>query len=379
MKRIALFGCTGSIGRQVLDCVRRYPERYKIVSLSAGGNARLLGEQIREFKPETATLFNPERLSEVGDIGKTSLYSGENAFLHAFDNDFDLSFVAVTGFAGLKCVLSSLENEKPVALANKEALVAGGKIVTELAKEKGLEIIPVDSEHSAIWQCLDLNKDKPFKRLLITASGGAFRDLPLEKLPFVTAADALKHPNWSMGKKITVDCATMVNKGLEVIEASWLFNCDKSKIDVVMHPESIVHSMVEFDDGAIIAQMGAPDMELPISLALSYPERLKGAKTFDIYGKTLHFSKIDEKRYPCFSLVIEAMKLGNNYPCAMSAANEAAVGLFLQDKIRFTEIYDYISYAMDDCVSSKVDYDSLCVTDGNARAAVMNRFLTRNH
>ena len=377
MKRIALFGSTGSIGRQVLDCVRRYPEKYKISALAAGGNARLLGEQIREFSPEIAMLNDPERLAETGNVGKTLLYTGENAFQHAFDVDCDLSFVAVTGFAGLKCVLLSLENSKPIALANKEALVAGGKIVTELAKKKSLEIIPVDSEHSAIWQCLDLNEEKQFKRLLITASGGAFRDLPLEKLPFVTAADALKHPNWSMGKKITVDCATMVNKGLEVIEASWLFNCDKSKIDVVMHPESIVHSMVEFDDGAIMAQMGAPDMELPISLALSYPERLPGPKTLDIYGKTLHFSKIDEKRYPCFSLVIEAMKLGNNYPCAMSAANEAAVGLFLENKIKFTEIYDYISCAMDACVSAKVDYESLYATDQNARKAVINRFFNR--
>ena len=378
MKKIALYGSTGSIGTQVLSCVRRYPEEYKITSLVAGSNAKLLGEQIREFKPEIASLIDPKKLNEVGEIGDTLLFTGENAAMHALDCDCDLAFVAITGFAGLAYVLAALKAGKNVALANKETLVAGGEIVTKLAKEKGLEIIPVDSEHSALWQCLSLDKERSFERLIITASGGAFRDTPIENLPFMTAADALKHPNWRMGKKITVDCATMVNKGLEVIEAMWLFDCPLDKIKVVMHPESIVHSMVEFADGAIMAQMGAADMELPISLALSYPERKKGPEKLDIFGKTLHFFEMDKKRYPCFDLVMQSIKQGKNYPCAMSSANEAAVGLFLDGKIGFTEIYDYIAYALEKTEKNAVDYLSLVATDKAARQAVLTRFLTKS-
>ena len=360
MKKIALYGSTGSIGTQVLNCVRRYPEEYKITSLVAGSNAKLLGEQIREFKPEIASLIDPEKLNDVGEIGDTLLFTGENAAMHALDVDCDLAFVAITGFAGLASVLAALKAGKNVALANKETLVAGGEIVTKLAKEKRLEIIPVDSEHSALWQCLSLDKRKPFERLIITASGEAFRDTPIEKLPFMTAADALKHPNWRMGKKITVDCATMVNKGLEVIEAMWLFDCPLDKIKVVMHPESIVH------------------MELPISLSLSYPERKKGPEKLDIFGKTLHFFEMDKKRYPCFDLVMQSIRQGKNYPCAMSSANEAAVGLFLDGKIGFTEIYDYIAYALEKTEENAVDYLSLVATDKAARQAVYTRFLAKS-
>ncbi|MBP5177430.1 MAG: 1-deoxy-D-xylulose-5-phosphate reductoisomerase, partial [Clostridia bacterium] len=235
-----------------------------------------------------------------------------------------------------------------------------------------------DSEHSALWHSMHFNKNAAFENLIITASGGAFRDTPIKDLPFVRAADALKHPNWNMGKKITVDCATMVNKGLEVIEARWLFSCPYDRIKVVLHPESIVHSLVEYADGALIAQMGYPSMELPISLAMSYPERLAGAPKIDLVGKTLHFDELDLKRYPCFPLVLESARRGNNYPCALSGANEAAVGLFLEDRIGFTEIYDYLAYALDKTVEAPATYENLVLTDAAARRFVKERFLKRN-
>ncbi|MBR1891390.1 MAG: 1-deoxy-D-xylulose-5-phosphate reductoisomerase [Clostridia bacterium] len=375
MKKIALLGSTGSIGRQVVECVKRYPDRYEIVSLSANENAKLLGEQINMFKPEVAGLVNAEKAGEIGVLpAQTTLFLGEQAAVHAVIDQADLVFVAIVGFAGLKCVLEAIRLKKNVAIANKETLVAGGELVTRLAKENGVKLIPVDSEHSAIWQSLYLDQSTPFENIIITASGGAFRDVPKENLPFMKAKDALKHPNWNMGKKITVDCATMVNKGLEVIEARWLFDCPYEKIKVAYHPESIVHSMVEYADGAIMAQMGFPSMELPISLAMSYPERLAGAPKLDIFGKTLHFEKLDLERYPCFSLVLEAAKKGNNYPCAVSSANEEAVKLFLQDKIGFTEIYDYLRYALDKIPEMQVTYENLCSTDKIARSLVLERF-----
>lgn len=379
MKKIALLGSTGSIGRQVLACVDRYPERFKIVSLAANNSAELLNEQINKYKPIIASLTNSSVAGSIKNLPReTTLYTGENAMLHAVIAEADLVFVAVMGFAGLSSVIEAIKLKKNVAIANKETLVAGGELVTSLAKENGVELIPVDSEHSAIWQCLGLDRDKQFERLIITASGGAFRNLPIEQLKSVTADDALKHPNWNMGKKITIDCATMVNKGFEVIEAMWLFNAPLSKIKVCYHPESIVHSMVEFADGAIMAQMGYPSMELPISLAMSYPERLQGAPKLDIYGKTLHFDEIDYKRYPCFPLVMKTIELGDNYPCAVSAANEEAVKLFLDGKIGFTEIYDYIAAALNVVERMAGTYENLLITDALARQSVLQRFKNKN-
>lgn len=379
MKKIALLGSTGSIGRQVLSCVDRYPERFKIVSLAANNSAELLNEQINKYRPIVASLTNSSVAGSIKNLPKeTTLYTGENAMLHAVIAEADLVFVAVMGFAGLSSVIEAIKLKKNVAIANKETLVAGGELVTSLAKEYGVELIPVDSEHSAIWQCLGLDREKEFERLIITASGGAFRNLPIEQLKSVTAEDALKHPNWNMGKKITIDCATMVNKGFEVIEAMWLFNAPLSKIKVCYHPESIVHSMVEFADGAIMAQMGYPSMELPISLAMSYPERLQGAPKLDIYGKTLHFDEIDYKRYPCFPLVMKTIELGDNYPCAISAANEEAVKLFLEGKIGFTEIYDYLADALNSVERMKPTYENLLITDALARLSVTKRFKNKN-
>ena len=375
MKKIALIGSTGSIGRQVLQVVDKHPESFKIVSLCANKNAKLLSEQISRYKPVIATLTDSLAAQNINSLPtKTTFYYGENSMLHAVCECADIVFVAVTGFAGLKAVLSAINQGKTVALANKESLVCGGELVTRLAKEKGVQIIPVDSEHSAIWQCLDFDREKPFEKLILTASGGAFRDLPLENLDSVTAEDALKHPNWDMGKKITIDCATMVNKAFEVIEAKWLFNTTYDKIDVLVHPQSIVHSMVSFRDGSVIAQRARADMKLPIALALTYPERVEvSSDKLSLVGKSLDFLSLDDNRYPCFSIVMEAARRGGVYPCAVSCANEVAVEYFLQGKIKFSKIQDVLRYVLDNITPMDVTYDNLVGVDKLAKSLAISR------
>ena len=375
MKKIALIGSTGSIGRQVLQVVDKHPESFKIVSLCANKNAKLLSEQISRYKPVIATLTDSLAAQNIKNLPtNTTFYYGENSMLHAVCECADIVFVAVTGFAGLKAVLSAINQGKTVALANKESLVCGGELVTRLAKEKGVQIIPVDSEHSAIWQCLDFDREKPFEKLILTASGGAFRDLPLENLDSVTAEDALKHPNWDMGKKITIDCATMVNKAFEVIEAKWLFNTTYDKIDVLVHPQSIVHSMVSFRDGSVIAQLARADMKLPIALALTYPERVEvSSDKLSLVGKSLDFLSLDDNRYPCFSIVMEAARRGGVYPCAVSCANEVAVEYFLQGKIKFSKIQDVLRYVLDNITPMDVTYDNLVGVDKLAKSLAISR------
>ena len=375
MKKIALLGSTGSIGRQVLGVVDRYPDKYSIVSLAANSNAKLLSEQIIKYKPIAAGLTDPVNIGEISVLPKeTTLYTGERALLHCVLSEADIVFVAVVGFCGLQAVLEAVNMGKTVALANKEALVAGGELVMPLAKSKNVEIIPVDSEHSAIWQCLAFEKERQFKKIILTASGGALRDVPIENLSSVTPELALKHPNWKMGAKITIDCATMFNKGLEVIEAKWLFNAPLEKIDVLIHPQSIVHSMVEYADNALIAQLSVPSMDIPIQLALTYPERIKsGVEPLDLTKQPLTFSAVDEKRYPCFNIALQAAKLGGVYPCAVSGANEEAVKLFLNGIISYTEIDDYLLYAADTVKQTEVTVESLAFTDGAARQAVYRR------
>lgn len=375
MKKIALIGSTGSIGRQVLQVVDKHPESFKIVSLCANKNAKLLSEQISRYKPVIATLTDSLAAQNIKNLPtKTTFYYGENSMLHAVCECADIVFVAVTGFAGLKAVLSAINQGKTVALANKESLVCGGELVTRLAKEKGVQIIPVDSEHSAIWQCLDFDREKPFEKLILTASGGAFRDLPLENLDSVTAEDALKHPNWDMGKKITIDCATMVNKAFEVIEAKWLFNTTYDKIDVLVHPQSIVHSMVSFRDGSVIAQLARADMKLPIALALTYPERFEvSSDKLSLVGKSLDFLSLDDNRYPCFSIVMEAARRGGVYPCAVSCANEVAVEYFLQGKIKFSKIQDVLRYVLDNITPMDVTYENLVGVDKLAKSLAISR------
>ena len=380
MKKIALLGSTGSIGRQVLGVVDRYPEEYSVVALAANSSAKLLGEQIKKYKPLVAGLSDPANAAEINDLPKqTSLYLGENALIHCVIPEADIVFVSVVGFCGLKAVLAALNMKKTVALANKEALVAGGELVMPLAAKNGVDIIPVDSEHSAIWQSLAFDKTRPFKKIILTASGGALRDLPIESLYSVTPEIALKHPNWNMGAKITIDCATMFNKGLEVMEAMWLYNAPLEKIDVLIHPQSIVHSMVEYADNALIAQLAVPSMDIPIQLALSYPDRKpSGVSALDLTKEPLTFMQPDHKRYPCFDIAINAAKAGGVYPCAASAANEVAVKLFLNGKIKFGEIADYISYATDNTVRQTVTEESLAFTDYNARTLVEKRFKENN-
>lgn len=380
MKKIALLGSTGSIGRQVLGVVDRYPEEYSVVALAANSSAKLLGEQIKKYKPLVAGLSDPAYAAEITDLPKQiSLYLGENALIHCVIPEADIVFVSVVGFCGLKAVLAALNMKKPVALANKEALVAGGELVMPLAAKNGVDIIPVDSEHSAIWQSLAFDKNRPFKKIILTASGGALRDLPIESLYSVTPEIALKHPNWNMGAKITIDCATMFNKGLEVMEAMWLYNAPLEKIDVLIHPQSIVHSMVEYADNALIAQLAVPSMDIPIQLALSYPDRKpSGVSALDLTKEPLTFMQPDHKRYPCFDIAINAAKAGGVYPCAASAANEVAVKLFLNGKIKFGEIAEYISYVTDKTVPQAVNEETLAFTDYNARTLVEKRFKENN-
>ncbi len=375
MIKISLIGSTGSIGRQVVDVALRHKDKFKIITLAAGGNAKLLEAQANLLKPKIIALADSEKACEIKELPEgTALYTGENAVLHAVSEESDIVFVAVSGFAGLKPTLEGISLGKDIALANKETLVAGGEIVMKLAKKKGVRIIPVDSEHSAIFQCLGFKRDADFRKLIITASGGAFRDLPKEKIGKMKAADALRHPNWNMGKKITIDCATLLNKGLEVIEACRLYNAPLEKVEAIIHPESIIHSMVEFCDGAIMAQLGYPSMEIPIQLALTYPKRYEtGVPFLSLAGKTLHFDNIDTDRFPCFSLALDAYKKGGLYPCAMNAANEAAVMLYLEDKIKFYDIAELISYATEKAQNGEVTYDNLVFADAEARRAVQKK------
>lgn len=338
MKRIALIGSTGSIGVQTLSVIRRHSDKFKLVSLSAGANVELFLSQVKEFAPQVATLgMACDRELPKG----TEYFFGENAFTEAVIESADVVVVALSGFKGIIAVLKAIEMGKDVALANKESLVVGGELVMAKAKEKGVKITPIDSEHSAIWQALNFNYETPFKKIILTASGGAFRDYTKEQLAVATAKDALKHPNWQMGAKITIDCATLVNKAFEVIEAKWLYNARFEDIDVIIHRQSIIHSMVEFADGSVMAQMSYPSMELPIALALSYPERISSpVKSLNFAElKSLTFEELDHERFPCFDLVLTAGKQGGDYPAVANAASETAVKLFLDGKISYNDIY----------------------------------------
>ena len=370
-KKIALIGSTGSIGRQIINVVNRYPERFEIVAIAANTGGELFQRQMAEQKPAFAAL-RAEGETPQGISANTRFARGEGAFEEACAySSADVVFVAVTGFAGLKAALCAIGAKKDIALANKECLVAGGNLVMPAAEAAGVRVLPVDSEHSALWQCLSFDRNAPFSKLILTASGGALRDVPLEKLPDMTAKDALAHPNWDMGAKITVDCATMLNKGFEVIEAMHLYNAPLEKIEVVMHRESIVHSMVAFEDGAVLAQMSYPSMELPIQLALTYPERLRANAAPLDFAKlsALHFSAPDPVRYPCFTLALECAKQGGDMPCALNAAGEVAVQAFLRGQIKYTQIAEIIERTLERTVRRNAEsYALLEETDGAARA-----------
>ncbi len=346
MKKIALIGSTGSIGKQTLSVVRRHKDKFKIVSLAAGNNVGEFLSQVNEFKPQVATL---NKQVEAGKLpSETEFFFGENAFTNAIIADADIVVVAVVGFKGIIAVLDAISKGKDIALANKESLVVGGELVVKTAREKGIKITPIDSEHSAVWQALNFNFNAPFKKIILTASGGAFRDKTKEEMAFLTAKDALLHPNWNMGAKITIDCATLVNKAFEVVEAKWLYNTTLDKIDVIIHRQSIIHSMVELIDGSVIAQMSYPDMQLAIQLALSYPERLEtDIKSLNFAAiQNLSFEKVDNERFPCFELVLQSAKTGGLYPAVANGANEQAVELFLEGKITYNDIYKGIYGAL---------------------------------
>lgn len=347
MKNIALIGSTGSIGKQTLEVVRRNPDKLKIVSLSAGENVTLFLEQVKEFKPKIATLKKKIDI-DLSNYKETEFFFGEDAYKNAIGSFASVALVSLVGYEGIIAVLDAIDKGVDIALANKESLVVGGDIVTKKAKEKGVNIYPVDSEHSAVWQAMGFDFNKPFNRIILTASGGAFRDLTKSQLEKVTAKQALKHPNWLMGAKITVDCATLVNKAFEVTEAKWLYNTTFDKIDVIIHRESIIHSMVEYVDGSTMAQMSLPTMELPIQLALLYPERVDFTLPRLDFSKirTLSFEEVDNDKFPCFNLVVNASKKGGCYPAVANGANDALVELFLKDKISYNDIYRGIDGAL---------------------------------
>ncbi|HEX2867320.1 MAG TPA: 1-deoxy-D-xylulose-5-phosphate reductoisomerase [Ignavibacteriales bacterium] len=344
MKKILILGSTGSIGVNTLNVVRAFPERFKVEGLTVNTNIDLLEQQIKEFHPSVVVVRDTKAAQELKQriaSGDTEVLSGSEGLLEATRlGDYDVLVSALVGFAGLAPTIEGIKRSKRIALANKETLVAAGELVTGLCRKHNSELIPVDSEHSAIFQCLVGEKHEEVEKLILTASGGPFLDRNIESLKNVTVTEALNHPNWKMGSKITIDSASMMNKGLEVIEAKWLFGIPKEKIEVVVHPQSIVHSMVEFVDGSVKAQMGLPDMKLPIQYALCYPERLVSTnrKMKLPQVRTLTFQEPDFEKFECLRLAYQAMDSGGTAPCIMNAANEVAVGKFLEGKIRFLEI-----------------------------------------
>lgn len=373
MKNIAVLGSTGSIGTQTLDVVRSHPELFRVRVLAANSNDELLETQIREFCPDLAVLADESAWKRLSArySGPVKLAGGRQAFIDAAAVDgVDTVVTAMMGFAGLEPTMKALDAGKNIALANKETLVVAGELVMKRAREQRVSILPVDSEHCALFQCLQGEKKDTVEKLLLTCSGGPFRGKSREELAGATVAQVLDHPTWTMGKKITVDSATLVNKGLEVIEAKWLYDVRYDQIQVVVHPQSIVHSMVQFRDGAVMAQLGSTDMRLPIQYALTYPERtVSGFERLDFWKmKSLTFEKPDTDTFRGLAFAYEAGQMGGSMPCVFNAANEVAVGAFLQGKIRFLDIYDIIEETMmkTECVLSPT-LDELFEEDRRAR------------
>lgn len=343
-RKIAILGSTGSIGTQTLDVIRRHPDLFEVELISARRSVDLLISQATEFHAANVVICDESRYKEVADILQpigTKVWAGIDSLCELVRQpSVDIVVGAMVGFSGLRPTLAALEAGKIVALANKETLVAAGNIVTATMRKHNAVILPVDSEHSAIFQCLLAAQGNEVEKIHLTASGGPFRDWERSRIAAATAAQALKHPNWSMGAKVTIDSATMMNKGFEVMEAHWLFDMEPDRINVVIHPESLIHSMVEFVDGAVIAQLGCPDMRQPIAFALGFPERLStGGKKMDFAAiGRMSFYAPDLKRFPCLELAYEALKRGGNAPCALNAANEIAVAAYLKDMISFYDI-----------------------------------------
>ena len=371
-KRIAILGSTGSIGTQALNVIRRHRDRFAVEVLCAGSNADLLIQQALEFDPNAVAIADEGKYAQVSEALQPrgiKVYAGEGAIADLMEMEtVDLVLAAIVGFAGLRPTLRAIEHGKPIALANKETMVVAGSIVTAAALRHRVPILPVDSEHSAIFQCLI--GEGAIDKILLTASGGPFRGRTREQLEDVTLEQALHHPNWKMGRKVTIDSASLMNKGLEVIEAKWLFGVDAEDIEVVVHPQSVVHSMVQFCDGSIKAQLGIPSMETPIQFAFSYPERIEShlpRLDFAQYPN-LTFEKPDRKTFRCLDLAYQAIGRGGNMPCVMNAANEVAVQQFIDGKIRFLDIADRVEEAMQRApFIANPTLDDLFQTDKNIR------------
>ena len=354
MKRISILGSTGSIGTQTLDVVRKNKDKFEVVAISANSSINLLLEQITEFKPKYVAVYDEDSAKALknmipSDIDIKVLSGMEGLVQISSLDEIDVLLTAIVGMIGLVPTLEAIKKGKTIALANKETLVTAGQLVMEEAKKRNVDILPVDSEHSAIFQCLNGENNKEIDSIILTASGGPFRGKSKQELEHVTKNESLKHPNWSMGRKISIDSSTLMNKGLEVIEAKWLFNVEPDKIDVVVHPQSIIHSMVQFVDSSIIAQMGCPDMKLPIQYALTYPNRLLNDFERLDFSKlsSLTFEKPDLNTFPCLKLAYDSLKMGGTYCAVLNAANEVLVNEFLEDKIKFYDIPKYIEKTLE--------------------------------
>lgn len=373
-KRLAILGSTGSIGRQTLEVVDQYPDLFEAYLITANNQIDLLIEQARKYRPEVVIIANKDYYTQLRDALADlpiKVYAGADAIADAVTlQDIDIVVTAMVGYAGLLPTIRAIEAKKTIALANKETLVVAGELITQLALQHHAPIIPVDSEHSAIFQCLVGEGNNPIEKIILTASGGPFRNHTAEQLRMVTRADALRHPNWNMGNKITIDSATLMNKGFEMIEAKWLFGVEPSKIEIVVHPQSIIHSMVEFSDGAVKAQLGTPDMKLPIRYALSYPDRLVSSdrKLSLADYATLTFERPDMVRFPLLQYAFDAIAQGGNMPCIMNAANEIAVAAFLAERIGFCQIAETVAHTMQhiNFIASPC-YDDYVATNEEAR------------
>lgn len=354
MKKISILGSTGSIGTQTLDVVRANKDKFEVVAISANSSIDLLLEQIKEFRPKYVAVYNENSAKKLKEMIpsniKIEVLSGmEGLKIISSLNEIDVLLTAIVGMIGLVPTLCAIRNGKDIALANKETLVCAGSLVMSESKKYGVNILPVDSEHSAIFQCLNGEQNKEIEKIILTASGGPFRGKQREELIHITKNEALKHPNWDMGRKISIDSSTLMNKGLEVIEAKWLFGLEPSDIDVVVHPQSIIHSMVQFIDSSVMAQLGCPDMKLPIQYALSYPDRI--VSDFDRLDltklMTLTFEKPDMDTFPCLKLAYDVLKMGGTYSAVLNSANEVLVNEFLEDKIGFYDIPYYIEKTLE--------------------------------
>lgn len=382
MKRqLAILGSTGSIGTQALEVIGKHPDLFEVYALTANNNVDLLINQARKFMPEVVVIANERKYPELAEALEdlpVKVWAGADAISQVVQSEpVEMVLTAMVGYSGLKPTISAIKAGKAIALANKETLVVAGELITSLALENRVAVLPVDSEHSAIFQCLAGEYENKVEKILLTASGGPFRTKSLEELAHATKAQALKHPNWNMGAKVTIDSASLMNKGFEMIEAKWLFDVEPGQIEILIHPQSIIHSMVQFEDGAIMAQLGIPDMKLPIAYAFSYPKRLKSNDERVDFVKlaSLTFEKPDLNRFRNLAYAFEAVKRGGNMPCVLNAANEVVVAAFLRDEIGFLQMSDVIEQTMAKATYIKTPaYDEYVESDNEARRIAASLF-----